>query len=343
MFKKWLSIALIIFLQYEVIYASNIKGRIKVDPMWDNFIYLSAINSFDDLNTASYDFLIARTGIDSTGFFEFNGLELPTEDRIYRLHICKKGDPVSTIIIGGQEENFIHFIMKNGDSIQLLPSTEIQGIQHSQVKGNRANANLKKLFKWQKNLNSPPAMPSEQGRKLLREKTLSDYAKIADTSSNIVIQMLSMYLMYETSPHISQIELMEKIKNNTQASDTSSPYFKSFIDELSYLKYQSKLQSRGKMIWATVIAIAMLILSIIINKIFFGKNSITDSIIDYPGLIKQLSFQEKRVLDLLKEGKTNKEISQELHIEVSTVKSHLNKIYSRLGVEGRKDIINANW
>ncbi len=53
-----------------------------------------------------------------------------------------------------------------------------------------------------------------------------------------------------------------------------------------------------------------------------------------------LSNQEKRVLSLLKKGKTNKEISSELHIEVSTVKSHLHKIYSRLGVKSRKEIVN---
>jgi len=53
-----------------------------------------------------------------------------------------------------------------------------------------------------------------------------------------------------------------------------------------------------------------------------------------------LSNQEKKVFNLLKKGKSNKEISSELHIEVSTVKSHLNKIYSRLGVKSRKEIID---
>ena len=58
--------------------------------------------------------------------------------------------------------------------------------------------------------------------------------------------------------------------------------------------------------------------------------------------IQHLSNQEKRVFNLLQKGKTNKEISSELHIEVSTVKSHLNKIYSRLGVKSRKDIVGKD-
>ena len=86
----------------------------------------------------------------------------------------------------------------------------------------------------------------------------------------------------------------------------------------------------------------ILVVSVIINRLVFGKKSLKNHI-DTSNLISQLSVQEKRVLDLLKEGKSNKEISQELHIEVSTVKSHLNKIYSQLGVKGRKEIINSNW
>ena len=31
-------------------YATNIKGRVEIDESWEPLIYLSVINSFDDLN-----------------------------------------------------------------------------------------------------------------------------------------------------------------------------------------------------------------------------------------------------------------------------------------------------
>jgi DNA-binding NarL/FixJ family response regulator len=41
-------------------------------------------------------------------------------------------------------------------------------------------------------------------------------------------------------------------------------------------------------------------------------------------------------------GKSNKEISDELNIGLSTVKSHVNRIYSKLEIKSRKDILNLN-
>jgi len=59
-------------------------------------------------------------------------------------------------------------------------------------------------------------------------------------------------------------------------------------------------------------------------------------------LIHSLSIREKEVLDLVIIGKRNKEISDMLHIEVSTVKSHINTIYSKLNVASRKDLSQFN-
>jgi len=60
-------------------------------------------------------------------------------------------------------------------------------------------------------------------------------------------------------------------------------------------------------------------------------------------LLQSLSMQEKKVFEFLRKGASNKEISTELNIEVSTVKSHVYKIFSRLGVKSRKEIINGDW
>ena len=48
--------------------------------------------------------------------------------------------------------------------------------------------------------------------------------------------------------------------------------------------------------------------------------------------MKNLSVQERKIYTLLKEGKSNKEISEELNIGLSTVKSHASNIYSKLKI-----------
>ena len=52
-----------------------------------------------------------------------------------------------------------------------------------------------------------------------------------------------------------------------------------------------------------------------------------------------ISRREKRVLDLLMKGLTNEGISRELGTSVNTVKYHLKRIYSKLGVRNRVEAI----
>ncbi len=52
-------------------------------------------------------------------------------------------------------------------------------------------------------------------------------------------------------------------------------------------------------------------------------------------LIEPLSPREIEVLALVAEGFSNREVGRRLHIAESTVKSHLNTVYGKLGVENR--------
>lgn len=53
------------------------------------------------------------------------------------------------------------------------------------------------------------------------------------------------------------------------------------------------------------------------------------------GELAHLSQQEKQVLSLMIQGKTDQQIGRELHIATKTVGHHMSKIYSKLGVTGR--------
>jgi len=53
----------------------------------------------------------------------------------------------------------------------------------------------------------------------------------------------------------------------------------------------------------------------------------------------QFSEREKEVIELLLQGKSNKQIALALDIAESTVESHLTKIYSKLGVSSRAEAI----
>ena len=53
-----------------------------------------------------------------------------------------------------------------------------------------------------------------------------------------------------------------------------------------------------------------------------------------------MTGREKEVLVQLLGGKTNREISKELHIDEKTVKNHLWKIYRKMGVNNRTQLLH---
>ena len=57
--------------------------------------------------------------------------------------------------------------------------------------------------------------------------------------------------------------------------------------------------------------------------------------------LNQLSFKERDVLKHILAGKSHKEICAQLFIENSTLKSHINHIYKKLGVRSKKELILA--
>jgi len=53
-----------------------------------------------------------------------------------------------------------------------------------------------------------------------------------------------------------------------------------------------------------------------------------------------LSGREREVISLIGKGLRNKEIAQKLHISEPTVKSHLNRIFQKLNVKSRSELIS---
>ena len=54
--------------------------------------------------------------------------------------------------------------------------------------------------------------------------------------------------------------------------------------------------------------------------------------------VDELSTKQKQVFDLIVAGKSNKEIMNELCIELSTLKTHINRIYKILGITSRQQV-----
>ena len=113
--------------------------------------------------------------------------------------------------------------------------------------------------------------------------------------------------------------------------DASSPYLHDLQKSIDIYRHNNRRTGKS---WLME---GLLVCGILLSFFLFRKKLSEREEIFKPEA--ELSVQERKVLRLVSGGKSNKEISEELHIEVSTVKSHVSKIYSKLGVRSRKEVI----
>ena len=137
--------------------------------------------------------------------------------------------------------------------------------------------------------------------------------------------MISLYAIYNSNfetNYQSHVDFYETFA--TKWKDQKNSYFEAFRKELPLPIEKSNI--------GLIILLAIVLISI---SFYFGKWTKKKE----TG-IKKLSVQERKVFELLRKGATNQEISEDCHIEISTVKSHVSSIFAKLNLKSRKEAMN---
>src|ERR1700742_284371 len=85
--------------------------------------------------------------------------------------------------------------------------------------------------------------------------------------------------------------------------------------------------------YITAVAVIFLVIG------FFVSRYKTDKTAKSKTPQELLTLKEIEILQLIAEGKSNKEIADVNFVELSTVKTHINNIYSKLQVKSRKEAV----
>jgi DNA-binding CsgD family transcriptional regulator len=110
---------------------------------------------------------------------------------------------------------------------------------------------------------------------------------------------------------------------------------------LQWLDYQRLARVYSTGVYASILALAFLILGVVIGvrvfrppqlQPFDGNPKAVDSL--------GLSERELEVLKEVAEGRSNKEIANKLNVSPNTVKTHLARVFEKLGARRRTDAIN---
>ncbi len=323
--KKLLHLVSMLFCFISVLPAQpGISGKIDLDSTkWAPLAYLSIIPDFGQLHTISYDLIVDSAPISADGSFRFQTRFLSGREQLYRIHFSKNGDPPSSLIIGGRDHNHTFLLASNSADIEItfLPGKKL--LNGVAFRGYIPNQALVPIHAMVALLDSLDNFGTSLNRAYLRKATQQQLRDYADTCS---FPLVSLYAIYQSN-FLSDYEVNRSYykKYLRKWRSEKSVYFDVFREDIN-------AGSRAE--WQLAILVAFALFIFVYLVAFSRRKNRPRS------ALSKLSIQERKVFNCIKEGKSNKEIADELAVSLSTVKSHANNIYSKLGINSRKEIMD---
>tara|TARA_Y100000588_G_scaffold239670_1_gene253385 strand:+ start:1938 stop:2993 length:1056 start_codon:yes stop_codon:yes gene_type:complete len=315
---------------------------------WQKTVYLSIVEDYRKMSGVYSEQIIAKTSADESGYFEFKGDMLSTENRIYRIHVDKCTETQQDVNhFNGHcsDSEELLFIAKNTDTLKLPFSFGNQVFCKVESNNPKANAFLK-IDSLKNDMRfAYGEVRSEANRKLNNKKwftTLQDYG----TALNEPVAELAIYAYLSDRSSDLHSYYVEDLQNNSyydnlkerlETAYPNAPYTAQYRNELAADRFMLASAEEDVNTSFDIYLYAVLTLSFFLNlfllyRMWKNKHSKTED------LKSKLSKQEQVVLEHLLQDKSNKDIAEALFLSVSTIKTHTNNIYKKLEVQSRDDV-----
>ncbi len=186
---------------------------------------------------------------------------------------------------------------------------------------------------WKKFKSFEAKLQSSQLSRTDKENQLTGYAR--DSLNILRVKLVAIKVLEEKNLLNRDIAentsyyttLLEKLKE----SDIPPSEYLFLEEKLAYLNQEAL---NGSLQWSRWINIGLVALVAFLGYMLFRQRKKQDKTI-----LPELSKQETMVRNLILQGKSNKEIANELFISLSTVKSHITSIYGKLNISNRRELL----
>jgi len=302
-----------------------IQGKLLLDSIWEPVVYLSHIKSFNDMYTMSNEMIIAEASVDSSGSFSFMPDYFPKDDQLFRVHVSKKGAPAASLIIGGKEENHLFIIANNTAVIMINSFDKSELFGKFEISGYKPNASLIEIDLIESYRDSTRFNGSTMKKEFVTRAINEKLRFVADTSSHPLVSLYALHKSkFESNFPINQ----QFYKNYLERwKGERSTYFSTFRSRIPIAKNQN-------IYYYILLGTGFFVLGFFLNQFLSSKRKKNKN------QLRLLSVQERKIFNLIKLGRSNKEISEEYSIGLSTVKSHVSSIYTKLNVKSRKEAMD---
>ena len=323
--------------------AYEITGKLNMKGEWQHQIYLATIDRLDDYYDANADYIINVASISDNGEFSISGDNLPEESQFYRLYLVKEehSEFNACLYVGGEEHNFIHLILNNESQINISADTHTYApFGDYTIEGDYDNSLMKSLglLVYPSYVFYEIKFPSEL--RFSQDKLNRDLLLFADTCGSTLVSLAAInntdYTNYYESNKMTYLQVGSRLKEEWPDHQYTLDYnrkmrYYDYDDSNTSSIYQYIAGGLGVLLFLSQIYIYIL------KRRFYNDDAPDQKEI----LIEQLTTQEIKILQLISGGHSNKEIASQLYIEVSTVKSHINKLYAKLHVKNRQEAIKS--
>ncbi len=313
-----------------------ISGSVNMQGDWQYQIYLATIDKLDDYYGTSASSVINTGIIDEHGHFSISGENLPESPQYYRLYLIKEehSEFNACLFVGGEEHNFIHLLLENETEVSIKHGEDtFAPFGDYTIKGDKANHGMKALSSlvYPSYIFYEIKFPS--ALQFSEDKLNRDLFHFADTCAHSLVALAALnntdYDKYFQAENERYKQMGKRLQNELK----DHPYTKDYFRKMRYYgDFSSEKTSYLPWYLFGLAGLGLLIL-------WFQNIQLRRSLqrIQPETPVKQPPFtpQEMKILQLISEGHSNKEIAANLFIELSTVKSHINKLYAKMDVKNR--------
>lgn len=333
-------------LPWQAVSQYRFSGYVNTSD-WPDGVYLSLVEDYRKISGIYPEQIIKESQPDSTGLFVFMGDNLPKENRIYKIHVdnCSSRHGKQAHLNGYcTDSEEIVFIAKNNDELSFPITFDKEMFCKIVSENEKSNGFIKVDSIIDEMRYAFGSYRSKANRKINSERwisTLQTYSKNLDEPlvelyvysflSNKTNDIYEHYLK-DLSKNSYYDQLLERLEKKYPNSTYTNQY-KIELASDKFLLNPIKESDNKTLLWVLG---PLLVFSVLLNVyllLFHRRKKIPSRALE-----TKLTQQEQKILELILEDKTNKEIASLMFVSVSTVKTHINNLYKKLGTSSRDEV-----
>ena len=314
---KRIILFLLLIMVFQLSAQTAISGYVnmKDSESWEQKVYLSKLD-IAHLEDLRYAKAVAWSPIKADGSFSFEQKHIADKNAVYRLYVNRTEKAIRDTIA-----NATAFILSSADTMRFYKGDDFFS-DYSTT--NLADQEWKRLREFEKQVFSSQ----------LTEEDVSQLKNYAKDSLRILMvkligirQLKNKYLLDQDIAKNPDYYLT--LLGELKESELPIAQYRFLEKRLAFLTQEVVEQ---KYAWSRYI-------NFILGFLVLGLGAILVFLRKRQAELPDLSKQEKNIQNLILQGKTNKEIAIDLFISLSTVKTHITNIYSKLKVSSRQELI----